>query len=85
MMEAVRTSETTVKFNVNTRCYVPEDSKLHTRRRENLKSHTSILTFLDILTNVEAEYYEMSGRKHSPSLITSQTTVNYNKYNINKS
>jgi hypothetical protein len=39
MMEAVRTSETSVHFNVTTRRYIPEDSKLHTRRRENLKSH----------------------------------------------
>jgi hypothetical protein len=39
MMEAVHTSETSVNFNVTTRRYIPEDSKLHTRRRENLKSH----------------------------------------------
>jgi hypothetical protein len=36
MMDAVRTSETSVKFNMTTRRYIPEDSKLHTRRRENL-------------------------------------------------
>jgi hypothetical protein len=41
MMEAVRTSESSVNFNVTTRRYIPEDSKLHTRRRENLKSHRS--------------------------------------------
>jgi hypothetical protein len=39
MMEAVRTSETSVNFDVTTRRYIPENSKLHTRRRENLKSH----------------------------------------------
>jgi hypothetical protein len=39
MMEAVRTSETSVNFNVTTRRYIPEDSKLHTRSRKNLKSH----------------------------------------------
>jgi hypothetical protein len=38
LMEAVRTSETSVNFNVTTRRYIPEDSKLHTRRREDLKS-----------------------------------------------
>jgi hypothetical protein len=38
-MEAVRSSETSVNFNVSTRRYIPQDSKLHTRRRENLKSH----------------------------------------------
>jgi hypothetical protein len=39
MMEAVRTSEKSVNFNVTTRRYIPEYSKLHTRRRDNLKSH----------------------------------------------
>jgi hypothetical protein len=39
MMEAARTSETSVD-NHFTRQYIPEDSaELHTRRRENLKSH----------------------------------------------
>jgi hypothetical protein len=40
MMEAAHTSETSVD-NYFTRQYIPEDnSELHTRRRENLKSHT---------------------------------------------
>jgi hypothetical protein len=40
MMEAVHTSETSVD-NHFTRQYIPEDnSEHHTRRRENLKSHT---------------------------------------------
>jgi hypothetical protein len=43
MMEAVRTSETSVD-NHFTRQYNPEDSsEHHTRRRENLKSHKTIL------------------------------------------
>jgi hypothetical protein len=43
MMEAARTSETSVD-NYFTRQYIPEDnSELHTRRRENFKSH--IFTF----------------------------------------
>jgi hypothetical protein len=38
MMEAARTSETSVD-NYFTRQYIPEDKfELHTRRRENLKS-----------------------------------------------
>jgi hypothetical protein len=37
-MEAVRTYETLVNFSVTTRRYIPEDSKLYTRNRENLKS-----------------------------------------------
>jgi hypothetical protein len=39
MMEAARTSETSVD-NYFTRQYIPQgNSELHTRRRENLKSH----------------------------------------------
>jgi hypothetical protein len=43
IMEEVRTSETLVNINLTARQYMPEDSKLHTRRRENLKSHTLIM------------------------------------------
>jgi hypothetical protein len=39
MMEAARTSETLVDIKLRTRHYIPEDSELHTRRRENSKSH----------------------------------------------
>jgi hypothetical protein len=39
MMEAVRTSETSVYFNDITRRYVAESCHLHTRRRENMKFH----------------------------------------------
>jgi hypothetical protein len=39
MMEAARTSETSVGIQLRTRQYIPEDSEFHTRRRENLKSH----------------------------------------------
>jgi hypothetical protein len=35
-------------FNVTTRCYIPEDSKLHTRRRENLISHKLLNIFEEI-------------------------------------
>jgi hypothetical protein len=45
MMEAVRTSETSVNINLTTRRYIPEESKLHTRRRENLKSHMVDICF----------------------------------------
>jgi hypothetical protein len=43
-MEAVRTSETSVDIELRTRQYIPEDSDLHTRRRENLKSHMFVIT-----------------------------------------
>jgi hypothetical protein len=39
MMEAARTSETLVNFYQTTRRYNPEDSHLHSRRRQNLKSY----------------------------------------------
>jgi hypothetical protein len=41
MMEAARTSETSVNFYQTTQRYNPEDSLLHTRFRENLKSHAT--------------------------------------------
>jgi hypothetical protein len=53
MMEAVRTSETSVNFNVTARRYIPEDSKLHTRCRENLKSHVCIYVRQFVIKPVE--------------------------------
>jgi hypothetical protein len=38
-MEAISTYETSVNFYQTTRRNIPEDSHLHTRRRENLKSN----------------------------------------------
>jgi hypothetical protein len=38
-MEAARIFETSVNFYETTRRSIPQDSHLHTRRRENLKSH----------------------------------------------
>jgi hypothetical protein len=35
MMETARSSETSVDIQLRTRQYIPEDSELHTRRREN--------------------------------------------------
>jgi hypothetical protein len=45
MMEAARISETSVDIQLRTRQYIPEDSELHTRRREDLKSHICIALF----------------------------------------
>jgi hypothetical protein len=39
MMDAARTSETSVKFYEATRRNSPEDSRLHCRRLENIKYH----------------------------------------------
>jgi hypothetical protein len=38
-MEAARTSKTSIDIQLRTWQYIPEDSELHTRRCENLKSH----------------------------------------------
>jgi hypothetical protein len=42
MMEAASTSEASVNFHQTTRRYNPEDSHLHTRRRENLISYLDL-------------------------------------------
>jgi hypothetical protein len=39
MMEVARTCETSVDIDLRTQQYISEDPYLHTRRRENLKSH----------------------------------------------
>jgi hypothetical protein len=45
-MEAARTSETSADIQLRTRQYIPEDSELLTRRRENLKSHNVVSCIL---------------------------------------
>jgi hypothetical protein len=44
MVETAGTTETSVNFYQTIRRNNPEDSHLHTRRRENLKSHKSFET-----------------------------------------
>jgi hypothetical protein len=48
-MEAASTSETSVNFYQTTRRNSPDDSHLHTRRRENLKSHHIFYSFLILI------------------------------------
>jgi hypothetical protein len=58
MMEAENSSETSVNFYQTTRRNNPEDSHLHTRRRENLKSHILfdiILAGFKVLTAVSTK------------------------------
>jgi hypothetical protein len=47
-METVRTSETWVCYNETIWCNIPEGSNLHTRRRENLKSHNFLMLFFHL-------------------------------------
>jgi hypothetical protein len=46
MMEAVRTSKTSVYSNDTTGRYINLSCHLHTRRRDNLKSHEHMLRWL---------------------------------------
>jgi methylase of polypeptide subunit release factors len=39
LMEAARTAVTAVDIQLRAWQYISEDSELHTRRRENMKSH----------------------------------------------
>jgi hypothetical protein len=56
-MEAARTSETLVNFYQTTRRYNPEDSHLHTHRRENLKSYLKFKVALQLrIQNIEASF-----------------------------
>jgi hypothetical protein len=61
----VRTSETPVHFNVTTRCYITEDSKLHIRRRENLKSRKLHINNMKININEPngIQYHGCSGTR----------------------
>jgi hypothetical protein len=49
MMEEVRASETSVYYNETTRRYILEGCHLHTRRREDLKSHILVRTLRRVL------------------------------------
>jgi hypothetical protein len=54
-MEAVSIFKTSVNFYRTARRNIPEDSRLHTRCRENLKSHQSVTVFPEY-TNTESTY-----------------------------
>jgi hypothetical protein len=62
MMEAARTSEMLVNFYQTTQRYNPEDSHLHTHRRENLKSY---LVSVMILKLCEFENTQTLKLKHT--------------------
>jgi hypothetical protein len=52
MMEAVQTSETRVNPYQSTRRYNPEDSHLHSHRRENLKSKIRVVIYSQSKPNI---------------------------------
>jgi hypothetical protein len=64
---------TSVNFNVTTRRYIQEDSKLHTRRRENLKCHMlyiilwkGYIYIFDFLILKPTNYVELDPEGSSP-------------------
>jgi hypothetical protein len=61
-MEAARTSETSVDIKLRTRQYIPEDSELHTYRRENLKPHI-------VFTSLTELWIRVLTRKHFQSFV----------------
>jgi hypothetical protein len=84
MMEATRTSETSVD-NYFTRQYIPEDSELYTRRRENLKSHISNAKCLQIRHMVSMGHVmrmgnytqcEVMGRQQATHFVTTVSWCN---------
>jgi hypothetical protein len=50
MMKAVSSSETSINIYQTTRCYIQEDSYLHTRRRKILKFHPVFVLLARYLT-----------------------------------
>jgi hypothetical protein len=75
MMEAARTSETLVNFYQTTRRYNPEDSNLHTHRRENLKSYLVSSCF----PNNIFEAFLISLALMMEAVSTSEMSVNFYK------
>jgi hypothetical protein len=57
MMEAVRTSETSVNFNVTTRRYIPEDSELPQLKSKNINNFLEIVSPCNHHTTVNCFYY----------------------------
>jgi hypothetical protein len=61
MMVAVSTFETSVIFYETTRRSVPDDCHLHTHRRENLISHSTLLCYEAVLHTVPSRCWQLCG------------------------
>jgi hypothetical protein len=74
MMEAARTSETSVYIQLRTRQYIPEDSELHTRCHGNLKSYNitkslsyksiTIISFKLFVNEMVSLHYVLQNKWH---------------------
>jgi hypothetical protein len=62
-MEAIRSSETSIRFQQPTWCYIPEDSTLHNHRCENLKSYQVAIYSSEMLVST----YQTT-QQHIPQL-----------------
>jgi hypothetical protein len=70
MMEASRTSEMSVD-NYFTRQYIPEDkSELHTRRRENLKSHAGMHNSTHVFIVIRDLTVKINGQEQHSQIST---------------
>jgi hypothetical protein len=68
MMEAANTSETLVNCYQTSQGKNPEDSHLHSRRRENLKSHNQ--TIIHVGNEIALSPFFCFGRKTNPKFIS---------------
>jgi hypothetical protein len=59
MMDSASTSETSINFYQTTRRSNPEDRQLHTRRRQNLKSHLRIGPFVPMKEELTGSQKEL--------------------------
>jgi hypothetical protein len=85
MLEAGRTSETSVNFYQITRCYTPEDTHLHTRRHDNLKSHEiiwRIYIYTGGSTTIEVALSRISTRKLIITVAHFVITGNVYEYHV---
>jgi hypothetical protein len=57
MMAAASTSETSANFHQTTQHNIPEDSHIHSRRRENLKSHPQGVIFSHLVVSGEDPFF----------------------------
>jgi hypothetical protein len=75
IMEAARTFEISVDIQLRTRQYIPEDSELHTRRRDNLKSHNIKMDFREICLDGEDWIHFAQDRDQWRALVN--TIINF--------
>jgi hypothetical protein len=78
MTEAASISETSVNFYQTTRRNNPEDSHLHIRRRENLKSHALLVGKTDSLEEHAASIFRLISTLIIKSVCSSETSI-YNQ------